>query len=57
MDRVLCQGFAFDIPGFYDDGLLKVRPDEGRRPSGMEGASHHRGWRGRLSKSLLVCIF
>lgn len=39
MDRVLCQGFAFDIPGFYDDGLLKVRPDEGRRPSGMEGAS------------------
>ncbi|XP_058932620.2 ribosyldihydronicotinamide dehydrogenase [quinone] isoform X2 [Kogia breviceps] len=23
MDRVLCQGFAFDIPGFYDDGLLK----------------------------------
>ncbi|KAJ8790617.1 hypothetical protein J1605_004590 [Eschrichtius robustus] len=23
MDRVLCQGFAFDLPGFYDDGLLK----------------------------------
>ncbi|XP_057554286.1 ribosyldihydronicotinamide dehydrogenase [quinone] isoform X3 [Hippopotamus amphibius kiboko] len=23
MDRVLCQGFAFDIPGFYDDGFLK----------------------------------
>ena len=39
MDRVLCQGFAFDLPGFYDDGLLKVRPGEGRRPSGLEGAS------------------
>lgn len=26
MDRVLCQGFAFDFPGSYDDGLLKVRP-------------------------------
>lgn len=25
MDRVLCQGFAFDIPGFYDSGFLKVR--------------------------------
>lgn len=24
MDRVLCQGFAFDIPGFYDSGFLKV---------------------------------
>uniref|UniRef100_A0A2K5EGK3 Ribosyldihydronicotinamide dehydrogenase [quinone] n=1 Tax=Aotus nancymaae TaxID=37293 RepID=A0A2K5EGK3_AOTNA len=24
MDRVLCQGFAFDIPGFYDSGLLQV---------------------------------
>ncbi|KAF7476352.1 ribosyldihydronicotinamide dehydrogenase [quinone] [Marmota monax] len=23
MDRVLCQGFAFDIPGFYDSGFLK----------------------------------
>uniref|UniRef100_A0A8D1W8V7 Ribosyldihydronicotinamide dehydrogenase [quinone] n=1 Tax=Sus scrofa TaxID=9823 RepID=A0A8D1W8V7_PIG len=23
MDRVLCQGFAFDFPGFYDDGFLK----------------------------------
>ncbi|XP_074204130.1 ribosyldihydronicotinamide dehydrogenase [quinone] isoform X2 [Camelus bactrianus] len=23
MDRVLCQGFAFDLPGFYDDGFLK----------------------------------
>ncbi|XP_032105977.1 ribosyldihydronicotinamide dehydrogenase [quinone] isoform X1 [Sapajus apella] len=23
MDRVLCQGFAFDIPGFYDSGLLQ----------------------------------
>ncbi|XP_004483448.1 ribosyldihydronicotinamide dehydrogenase [quinone] isoform X2 [Dasypus novemcinctus] len=23
MDRVLCQGFAFDIPGFYDCGFLK----------------------------------
>ncbi|KAB0337996.1 hypothetical protein FD754_024856, partial [Muntiacus muntjak] len=23
MDRVLCQGFAFDFPGSYDDGLLK----------------------------------
>lgn len=26
MDRVLCQGFAFDFPGFYDDGFLKVAP-------------------------------
>lgn len=25
MDRVLCQGFAFDLPGFYDSGFLKVR--------------------------------
>lgn len=24
MDRVLCQGFAFDLPGFYDSGFLKV---------------------------------
>ena len=24
MDRVLCQGFAFDFPGSYDDGFLKV---------------------------------
>lgn len=23
MDRVLCQGFAFDLPGFYDSGFLK----------------------------------
>ncbi|XP_040105363.1 ribosyldihydronicotinamide dehydrogenase [quinone] isoform X2 [Oryx dammah] len=23
MDRVLCQGFAFDFPGSYDDGFLK----------------------------------
>uniref|UniRef100_A0A8C0W0K6 Ribosyldihydronicotinamide dehydrogenase [quinone] n=1 Tax=Castor canadensis TaxID=51338 RepID=A0A8C0W0K6_CASCN len=23
MDRVLCQGFAFDVPGFYDSGFLK----------------------------------
>ncbi|XP_045440163.1 ribosyldihydronicotinamide dehydrogenase [quinone] isoform X2 [Pipistrellus kuhlii] len=23
MDRVLCQGFAFDLPGFYDAGFLK----------------------------------
>ncbi|NP_001413092.1 ribosyldihydronicotinamide dehydrogenase [quinone] isoform 5 [Mus musculus] len=23
MDRVLCRGFAFDIPGFYDSGFLK----------------------------------
>lgn len=23
MDRVLCQGFAFDFPGFYDSGFLK----------------------------------
>nr|XP_007972034.1 ribosyldihydronicotinamide dehydrogenase [quinone] isoform X2 [Chlorocebus sabaeus] len=23
MDRVLCRGFAFDIPGFYDSGLLQ----------------------------------
>lgn len=23
MDRVLCQGFAFDFPGIYDSGLLK----------------------------------
>ncbi|KAM7099397.1 ribosyldihydronicotinamide dehydrogenase [quinone] isoform 1-T1 [Molossus nigricans] len=23
MDRVLCQGFAFDIPGFYDSGFLQ----------------------------------
>uniref|UniRef100_A0A8C3W9X5 Ribosyldihydronicotinamide dehydrogenase [quinone] n=1 Tax=Catagonus wagneri TaxID=51154 RepID=A0A8C3W9X5_9CETA len=23
MDRVLCQGFAFDLPGFFDDGFLK----------------------------------
>ncbi|XP_053458453.1 ribosyldihydronicotinamide dehydrogenase [quinone] [Nycticebus coucang] len=23
MDRVLCQGFAFDIPGFYESGFLK----------------------------------
>ncbi|XP_013377318.1 PREDICTED: ribosyldihydronicotinamide dehydrogenase [quinone] isoform X2 [Chinchilla lanigera] len=25
MDRVLCQGFAFDIPGFYDSGFLKTK--------------------------------
>ncbi|XP_003468863.2 ribosyldihydronicotinamide dehydrogenase [quinone] isoform X1 [Cavia porcellus] len=25
MDRVLCQGFAFDIPEFYDSGLLKKK--------------------------------
>lgn len=24
MDRVLCQGFAFDFPEIYDSGLLKV---------------------------------
>ncbi|XP_052504587.1 ribosyldihydronicotinamide dehydrogenase [quinone] isoform X2 [Budorcas taxicolor] len=24
MDRVLCQGFAFDFPGSYDDGFLKA---------------------------------
>ncbi|XP_032745444.1 ribosyldihydronicotinamide dehydrogenase [quinone]-like [Rattus rattus] len=23
MDRVLCQGFALDVPGFYDSGFLK----------------------------------
>lgn len=23
MDRVLCQGFAFDFPGFYESGFLK----------------------------------
>nr|XP_024425526.2 ribosyldihydronicotinamide dehydrogenase [quinone]-like [Desmodus rotundus] len=23
MDRVLCQGFAFDLPGFYNSGFLK----------------------------------
>ncbi|CAK6441459.1 unnamed protein product [Pipistrellus nathusii] len=23
MDRVLCQGFAFDLPGFYDARFLK----------------------------------
>lgn len=23
IDRVFCQGFAFDIPGFYDSGFLK----------------------------------
>ncbi|XP_006870638.1 PREDICTED: ribosyldihydronicotinamide dehydrogenase [quinone]-like [Chrysochloris asiatica] len=23
MDRVLCQGFAFDLPGYYDSGFLK----------------------------------
>uniref|UniRef100_A0A8C6RGG8 Flavodoxin-like fold domain-containing protein n=2 Tax=Nannospalax galili TaxID=1026970 RepID=A0A8C6RGG8_NANGA len=23
MDRVLCQGFAFDVPDFYDTGFLK----------------------------------
>lgn len=23
MDRVLCQGFAFDLPGFYDAGFLQ----------------------------------
>ncbi|XP_051025823.1 ribosyldihydronicotinamide dehydrogenase [quinone] isoform X1 [Acomys russatus] len=30
MDRVLCQGFAFDIPGFYDSGFLKVCALEGK---------------------------
>lgn len=23
MDRIFCQGFAFDFPGFFDEGLLK----------------------------------
>lgn len=43
MDRVLCQGFAFDFPGSYDDGFLKVRPPPPRMkdpcPPEKEGAS------------------
>lgn len=50
MDRVLCQGFAFDFPGSYDDGLLKVRPP----PPRMRGPVHQ-GRKGPLSKSPLVC--
>lgn len=43
MDRVLCQGFAFDFPGSYDDGFLKVQPPPPRMrdpcPPEKEGAS------------------
>lgn len=35
MDRIFCQGFAFDFPGFFDEGFLKVCGLEGN-PGGSE---------------------
>lgn len=38
MDRIFCQGFAFDFPGFFDEGLLKVHGLEGN-PGRVRGIS------------------
>lgn len=51
MDCVLCQGFAFDLPVFFDEGLLKVTGLQAGRVRGvswgyLSGSLFRRGlWR------------